>query len=44
LDVRGKENFMRRMIAYVEANGEGNIKVSFSSPWLKTETIKIQAK
>jgi hypothetical protein len=36
--------FMGRMIAYVEASGEGDIQVSFSSPWLKTETIKIQAK
>jgi hypothetical protein len=36
--------FMGRMIAYVEASGEGEIKVSFSSPWLKAETIKIQAK
>jgi hypothetical protein len=35
--------FMGRMIAYVEASGEGEIQVSFSSPWLKTETIKIQA-
>jgi hypothetical protein len=30
--------FMGRMIAYVEATGEGEIKVSFSSPWLKTAT------
>jgi hypothetical protein len=36
--------FMGRMIAYVEAVGEGEIKVSFSSPWLKTETVTIQAK
>jgi hypothetical protein len=36
--------FMGRMIAYVEATGEGEINVSFSSSWLKTETIKIQAK
>jgi hypothetical protein len=36
--------FMGRMIAYVEASGEGDIQVSFSSPWLKTETITIQAK
>jgi hypothetical protein len=36
--------YMGRMIAYVEATGEGAIKISFSSPWLKTETIQIQAK
>lgn len=33
-----------RMIVYVEANGAGEIQVKFSSPWLKTETINIQAK
>ena len=32
-----------RMIAYVEATGEGEIKVSFSSPWLKTAAINITA-
>jgi hypothetical protein len=36
--------FMGRMIAYVEASGEGDIKVSFSSPWIKTGTVKIQAR
>jgi hypothetical protein len=36
--------FMGRMIAYVEASGEGDIQVRFSSPWLKTETVTIQAK
>ncbi|MDR0713673.1 MAG: hypothetical protein LBF89_05370, partial [Bacteroidales bacterium] len=36
--------FMGRMIAYAEASREGDIKVSFSSPWIKTETITIQAK
>lgn len=36
--------FRGRMIAYIEATGEGNINVSFSSPWLKTAAIDIQAK
>jgi hypothetical protein len=33
-----------RMIAYVEATGEGDIRVAFSSPWLKTATTVIRAK
>lgn len=33
-----------RMVAYVEATGEGEIKISFSSPWLNTTAINIQAK
>ncbi len=32
-----------RMIAYIEATGEGEIKVSFSSPWLKTKSVNIMA-
>jgi hypothetical protein len=35
---------MKRIITRKEASGEGDIKVSFSSPWLKTETVKIQAR
>lgn len=33
-----------RMIAYVEATGEGEITFSFSSPWLKTKSVRILAK
>jgi hypothetical protein len=33
-----------RMIAYVEATGEGEIKINFSSPWLKTTSVNIVAK
>jgi hypothetical protein len=33
-----------RMIAYVEATGAGEIKVSFSGNWLKTASINITAK
>lgn len=33
-----------RMIAYVEATGEGEIKINFSSPWLKTTSVNISAK
>jgi hypothetical protein len=33
-----------RMIAYVEATGEGAIAVTFSSPWLKTAKIAVTAK
>ncbi|MBX2922271.1 MAG: DUF4982 domain-containing protein [Chitinophagaceae bacterium] len=36
--------FRGRLIAYVEATGEGDINISFSSPWLKTATINIKAK
>lgn len=36
--------FKGQLIAYVEATGEGLIQVSFSSPWIKTATIDIQAK
>jgi hypothetical protein len=36
--------FMGRMIVYVEASGEGEIQVGFSSPWLKTQTIKLSSK
>jgi hypothetical protein len=36
--------YMGRMIAYVEASGEGNIEVAFSSPWLKKASVTIQAK
>jgi hypothetical protein len=35
--------YMGQMIAYVEATGGGEIKVSFSSPWLKTGEINIKA-
>lgn len=33
-----------RMIAYVEATGEGEIIINFSSPWLKTKSVRILAK
>lgn len=32
-----------RMIAYVEANGTDDIKVTFTSPWLKTASVVIHA-
>ena len=35
--------YMGRMIAYIEATGEGEIKVSFSSPWLKAAALNIKA-
>lgn len=33
-----------RMIIYIEATGEGEINVTFSSPWLKTKSIRVVAK
>ncbi len=36
--------FRGHMIAYVEATGAGTIEVRFSSPWLQTGTINIEAK
>ena len=36
--------FLGRMVAYVEASGEGDIEIAFSSPWLKKASIIIQAK
>ena len=35
---------MGRMMAYIEASGEGNIEIEFSSPWLKKAGITIHAK
>jgi beta-galactosidase/beta-glucuronidase len=36
--------FMGRLLAYIQATGEGTVELQFSSPWLKPVEVKLEAK